>query len=116
MTSSRNEIRAAIIEAISESKELRATIMSIPERVEKTVEEFTPVLTGETVKSITTTHRKTPYRKLSTRRIKIGEVYSDDDPERVGAINYGRHEGDSGQTEGAFMFQRAASVWESVEL
>jgi len=110
-TSSTKDIRDALLDAINGSAELRAEIMAIPEKVEKTVEHFTPVLTGETVKSISTTHRKTPYKRLSTRRIKIGEVYSDDDPERVAAIEYGRHQGDSGTSPEWAMFRKAAAWW-----
>lgn len=107
-----DEIRSAIMEAVSESKTLRAELMAFPEKVEKTVEHFTPVLTGQTVKSVTTKHRRSPYRKLSTRRTKIGEVYSDDDPARVGAIEYGRgDDAEHGGTEGAYMFTRAAAYW-----
>lgn len=111
MTSSENDIRKAITDAINDSTELREWVMSVPEKIEQTVEHFTPVLTGETVKSIATRHRKTPYRRLSTRRIKIGQVYSDDDPVRVAAIEYGRHDGDKGTTEGAHMFAKAVSWW-----
>ena len=115
-TSSRNEIRDDIAEAVSDSAELRSLLMGLPERIEKTVESLTPYLTGETVKSITTTHRKTPYKRLSTRRIKIGEVYSDDDPERVGAIEYGRHAGEHGEAPEWAMFRRAASILDASEL
>lgn len=112
-----DEIRDALLEAINEDPkgELRALLMGFPERIEKTVEEFTPVLTGQTVKSISTKHRRTEYKRLSTRRIKIGEVFSDDDPVRVGAIEYGRNDTDEhgGSPEHA-MFRRAAAYWDSV--
>lgn len=111
-SSSRAEIQKAILDAINESVELRATIESIPEQIEKTVEEFTPILSGETVKSIETKHRKTKYKKLSTRRIKIGEVYSDSDPARVNSIEYGRSaEDDNGDTPEFAMFRKAAAEW-----
>lgn len=117
MTSSDREIKAAILEAINESAELRAVIESVPEKVEKTVEVFTPVLTGETQKSIETKHRKTAYKKLGTRRIKIGEVFSDSDPARVASIEYGRGaDSERGATEEAAMFRRAAAVWNDMDL
>lgn len=116
MTSSNNEIRDALLEAINESAELRAAIEAVPDKVAETVRAFTPVLTGETKASIEVKARRTPYLKLSTRRVKLGEVYSDDPPARVGAIEYGRHNGEHGQTEGAYMFTRAAAVWDAAEL
>ncbi len=116
MSSTADEIRQAIIDAINEDKSLLAELASIPGKIEKTVEQFTPVLTGETVRSISVKSRRSELKKLSTRRVKLGEVYSDDDPERVGAIEYGRSDGEHGETEGAYMFQKAAAYWNELDL
>ncbi len=117
--STQKEIEQAIIAAINEDKdgELRDRIMSIPGEIEKTVIEFTPIVTGRTEKSIEVKSRKSEYKRLSTRKINIGEVYSDDDPERIGAIEYGRKPGAKyGESEGAFMFHRAAAAWNETDL
>lgn len=117
MTSTDKEIKAAILESINESKELRALMESIPERVEKTVEGFVPVLTGETKKSIETGHRKSPYRRLGTRRIKLGDVHSTSDPAKVAAIEYGRGEdAEHGATPEFAPFRKAADVWHWLDL
>ena len=108
------EIKQAIIAAINEDPdgELREYVMSIPGEVEKTVQELTPIVTGRTEESIEVKSRRTEYKRLSTRKINIGEVYSDDDPERIGAIEYGRKPGAKyGESEGAFMFHKAAALW-----
>ncbi|MFN6550668.1 hypothetical protein ACP6C7_18865 [Mycolicibacterium septicum] len=113
MSSSRAEIQRAILDEINKSTALFAELESIPEQVEKTVEEFTPVLTGETKKSIEVKHRKTALKKLSTRRVKLGEVYSDEDPAKVNTIEYGRSDADdNGGTPEFAMFRRAAAEWD----
>lgn len=117
MTSSRSEFEKEILEKISEDKELLRKLESIPEKIERTVEELTPVLTGETKRSISVTSRKTALKKLSTRRVKLGTVFSEDDPKRVSAIEYGRAETDEhgGSPEWA-MFRQAAARWQDVEI
>lgn len=117
-TSSKKDIERAIVAAINEDSdgELRALVMSIPERVEQTVRELTPILTGETERSIEVKSRKSEYKRIGTRRIKIGDVFSDDDPVRVNAIEYGRKKGDHGTTPEFAMFRKAAAIWQQVEL
>ena len=111
------EIKAAILESINESKELRALLESIPERVEKTVEGFVPVLTGETKASIETGYRRTPYKRLGTRRIKLGDVHSTSDPARTAAIEYGRGEdAEHGATPEFAPFRKAAAVWDDLDI
>lgn len=124
--SSLDDFKKALTAAINEDPddELREYVMSVPGKVEETVKEFVPKVptdkeaargigpTGRTEASIEVKSRKSEYKQLNTRRIKIGEVYSDDDHERVGAIEYGRKEGaKQGETQGAFMFARAAAAW-----
>jgi hypothetical protein len=117
VTSSQNEIRDAILDAINEDKEIFVLLNSIPEKIERTVEEFTPVLTGETRKSISVKSRRTALKKLSTRRVTLGTVYSDDDPQRVAAIEYGRGESDEhGGTPEFAMFRKAAAQWDGAEI
>ncbi|ORA38705.1 hypothetical protein [Mycobacterium aquaticum] len=117
MTSSKRDIEKAFIDAINEDPESRRDLEKIPERVADLVREFTPVLTGETEKSIEVALRKTELKKLSKRKVKLGTVYSTSDPERVGAIEYGR---DASDTNGASpewaMFRRAAAAFENMEL
>jgi hypothetical protein len=117
MTSSNSEIRDAILEAINNDAELFAELEALPDKIADTVREFTPILTGETVKSIEVKARRSAIKRLSTRLAKLGEVYSDDDPERVGAIEYGRGETDKhGGTPEFAMFRRAAAVWNTAEI
>ena len=119
LTSSRNEIRDAILAAINEDKngDLRRAIMDIPDKVADTVQQLTPVDTGTAKASIEVQARKTAYKRLSTRRIKIGEVYSDDDPAKIATLEYGRGASDdNGPTEEFAMFRRAAALWDDVDL
>jgi hypothetical protein len=120
-----SDFKQAIIAAINEDPddELRSLLMSIPERIEKTVKDFTPVggakdpHPGRTLESIEIKSRRGEYKRLSTRPVKIGEVFSDDDPERVMAIEFGRHEGDKyGATPEFAMFRKSAAAWNQVEL
>ncbi len=116
MTSSNREIRDALFEAINDDTELLRELEAIPDKVAETVREYTPVLSGETVKSIEVKARRTAIRKLTTRRVSLGEVYSDDDPERVNAIEFGRGETDKhGGTPEFGMFRRAAAAWNAAE-
>jgi hypothetical protein len=106
-----------VLRKINENKELRAKLEAIPKLVEKTVEELTPVDTGETLASIEVKSRRSELKRLSTRRTKLGTVFSDDDPERVNSIEFGRGaESEHGGTEGAYMFTRAAARWQDAKL
>lgn len=119
MTSSRNEIKNAILAAINEDKsgELRRTIMAIPDKVADTVQQLTPVDTGTAKASIEVQARKTAYKRLGTRRIRIGEVFSEDDPQKIATLEYGRGASDdNGATEEFAMFRRAAALWNDVDL
>jgi hypothetical protein len=112
MTSSRSEFEKEILEKISADPELRERIEAVPDAVAETVQSFTPVLTGETVASIEVKSRRSPWKRLSYRRIKVGTVLSESDPKRVAAIEYGRSEtDDNGGTPAAAMFRRAAAAW-----
>ncbi len=112
MSSSRSDIQREILAAINDNAALFAELESIPEQVEKTVEEFTPVLSGDTKRSIEVKHRKTALKKLSTRRVKLGEVYSDEDPAKVNTIEYGRSAtDDNGATPEFAPFRKAAAHW-----
>jgi hypothetical protein len=117
MTTSRTEFERELLREISEDKELRAKLEAIPKLIEKTVEQLTPVLTGETVKSVEAKSRRSELKKLSTRRTKLGEVFSDDDPERVAAIEYGRSASDEhGEAPEWAMFRKAAARWQDAKL
>jgi predicted nuclease with TOPRIM domain len=117
MTSTRDEFERAILEKISEDKELLAKLAEVPAKIEKTVEELTPVLTGETVKSIEVKSRRSELKKLSTRRTRLGEVYSDEDPAKVNAIEFGRGaDDDNGPTPEFAMFRRAAARWQDARI
>ncbi len=118
MTNQR-EIRDAILAAINEDKDgaLRRTIMAIPDKVADTVQMLTPVDTGTAKSSIEVQARKTAYKRLSTRRIKIGEVFSEDDPAKIASLEYGRGASDdNGPTEEFAMFRRAAAIWDAMDL
>lgn len=117
MTSSRKEIEDAILEAIAEDQELRAQLEAIPDKVADTVQSFTPVDSGTAKASIEVQARRTPYRRLGTRRIKIGEVFSEDDPAKINTLEYGRGEqDDNGPTPAFRMFTRAAAVWDGTNI
>lgn len=117
MASSRKEISDAILAAINDDTELRATIEGIPDQVADTVQSFVPVDTGEAKASIDVKARRTAYKKLSTRKVKIGTVLSEDDPAKIGTLEYGRGaDDDNGPTEEYAMFRRAAAVWNAVDL
>lgn len=118
-SSSKKDIEKAIIAAINEDTDgqLRELVMGIPERVEQTVRELTPILTGETERSIEVKSRKSEYKRIGTRRIKIGEVYSDEEPAKVNSLEFGRSADDEhGATPEFAMFRKAAAVWQQVEL
>lgn len=117
MTSSRKEIEDAILEAIAEDQELRTKLEAVPDAVADTVQSFTPVDTGTAKASIEVQARRTPYKRLGTRRIKIGEVFSEDDPAKINALEYGRSDADdSGGTPQFAMFRRAAAAWDGTTL
>lgn len=102
----------AILAAISDNAELRAKLEVIPEAIEATVLELTPVLTGEFADSIEVKSRRSEWRKLSTRSTKIGEVYSDSDPALVNTLEFGRGADEKfGATTEFSMFRRAAARW-----
>ena len=113
----RDDIRRAIFEAVAKSDQLRALIDTVPDRVAATVASLTPVDTGTAKASIEVKARRTPWKRLSTRRIKVGEVYSDDDPAKIATLEYGRKASDdNGATPEFAMFRKAAARWEAVEL
>jgi hypothetical protein len=117
MTSSRDEFERAILEEINSDKELLRKLETIPKLIEATVEELTPVLTGETVKSIEVKSRKSELKKLSTRRVKLGEVYSDEDPAKINTIEFGRSASDEhGATPEFAPFRKAAARWTDAKL
>lgn len=117
-TPSAADIKKAILEAVNrDTGDVRRDLMELPDKLANTLREFTPVLTGRTEKSIEVKTRKSELKKLSTRRTKIGSVYSDDDPERVAAIEYGRGaDQEHGATPEFAMFRRAVAAWEDREL
>ncbi len=119
MASSKKDIEKAIVAAINEDADgqLRELVMGVPERVADTVREFVPVLTGETKASIEVKSRKSEYKRIGTRRIKIGEVYSDEDPAKVNTIEFGRSaEDEHGATPEFAPFRKSAALWRWVEL
>jgi hypothetical protein len=117
MTSSHDEIEDAILDAINEDDELRARIEAVPDKLADTVQAFTPVDTGTAKASIEVKARRTAYKRLSTRRVKIGTVYSDDDPAKINSLEYSRSESDNnGGTPEFAMFRRAAAVWNETEI
>lgn len=114
----RKDIEKAIIAAINaDAEDLRKDLQTLPEKVADTVRQLTPVLTGETEASIEVKSRKSELKKLGTRRTKLGEVYSDDDPERVNSIEFGRGaDEEHGETPEHAMFRRAAALWQNIDL
>lgn len=117
MASTRSEIRRALLDAINEDKELRALVEGVPDKVAGTVEALTPVDEGTARRSIEVKARRTAYKRLSTRRVKIGSVYSDDDPAKINALEFGRGaDTEHGETPEFAMFRRAAARWADMEL
>lgn len=117
MNSSREDYERAIVEAISNDTQLRARIEAVPDQVAATVASFVPVDTGTAKASIEVKARRSPWRRLSTRRIKVGEVFSDDDHSKIATLEYGRGASDEhGATPEFAMFRKAAMRWEDVEL
>ncbi|MGB3352687.1 MAG: hypothetical protein WBB00_07925 [Mycobacterium sp.] len=117
MTSTSAEIRAALIEAVNESAALRTLIEAVPDQVSAAVTSFVPVDTGTAKASIEVKARRTAYKRLTTRRIKIGEVYSDDDPAKIGTLEYGRGANDeNGPTEEFAMFRKGAALIDGTDL
>ena len=117
MTSSRSDFEKAILEEISKDDDLRARIEAVPDKVAATVVALVPVDTGTAKASIEVKARRSPWKRLSTRRIKVGEVFSDDDPAKINTLEYGRSESDNnGPTEEFAPFRRAAARWQDVEI
>lgn len=117
MTSSWAEIEKAILDAIAEDTELRASLEAVPDKVAATVASLVPVDTGKAKASIEVKARRSPYKRLSPRRIKIGEVYSDDDPAKINTIEYGRSESDNnGSTPEFAPFRRGAAAFDAVDI
>lgn len=111
-SSSRAEIQKAILEAINESAELRATIEAAPDQLAGMVRANMPVDTGEAKLSVEVKARRTPYKRLTTRRITVGTVFSDDDPAKINTLEYGRSASDdNGETPEFAPFRRAAAEW-----
>jgi hypothetical protein len=117
MTSTRNEFEDEILAAISADNDLRARIEAVPDKIAATVTELTPVDTGTAKASIEVKARRSPWKRLSTRRIKLGEVFSDDDPAKINTLEYGRAEtDDNGGTPEFAMFRKAAARWRDAEI
>ena len=117
MSSSQKDFEDAILEKISEDAGLRARIEAVPDRVAATVTELVPVDNGELKGSIEVKARRSPWKRLSRRPIKVGEVFSDDDPAKVNTIEYGRSESDdNGGTPEFAPFRRAAARWIDAEI
>jgi hypothetical protein len=112
MANSTDDFEDAILQAISEDAELRAKLDLIPEAIEATVVELMPVDTGEAKLSVEVKHRRSEWKKLSTRATKIGEIYSDDEPGKIQTLEFGRGEDDKhGATPEFAPFRRAAARW-----
>ncbi|MGV0578979.1 hypothetical protein ABQE57_07970 [Mycolicibacterium elephantis] len=112
-----DEIERAILDEIAKDAELRVELERIPDRVADTVRSFVPIDTGTAKASIEVKGRRTPYRRLGYRPIKIGTVRSDDDPAKVNALEYGRGAtAEHGATPEFAMFRKAAARWMDVEL
>lgn len=112
-----DDFEDAILDEISKNAELRAKLEVIPEAIEATVLELTPVLTGEFAESIEVKSRRSEWQKLSTRSTKLGEVYSDSDPALVNTLEFGRGDSDEhGGTPAFAMFRRAAARWFDYEI
>ncbi|MCV7221536.1 hypothetical protein [Mycolicibacterium elephantis] len=112
-----DEIERAILDEIANDAELRAQLERIPDRVADTVQSFVPVDTGTAKASIEVQGRRTPYKRLGYRPIKIGTVRSDDDPAKVNTLEFGRGAtAEHGATEAFYMFTKAAARWTDVEL
>ncbi|BBY82287.1 hypothetical protein H7I53_13665 [Mycolicibacterium pulveris] len=112
-----DEIERAILSEIANDAELRAELERIPDRVAETVRSFVPVDTGTAKASIDVKARRTPYKRIGYRPIKIGTVRSDDDPAKVNTLEYGRGAtSEHGATEAFYMFAKAAARWRDIEL
>jgi len=108
----KTDIQRAILDALNESPEVFRKLEEIPERVAETVVVLMPEDTGEAKQSIEIKARKTAIKRLSTRRVKLGQVYSDDDPAKINTLEFGRsEEDDSGATPEFAVFRRAAALW-----
>jgi hypothetical protein len=117
MTSSHDEIEAAILQAINDSRELFTLLEGVPDEIGKTVASFVPVDTGTAKASIEVKARRTALKRLTKRRAKLGEVYSDDDHAKIATLEYGRDAtDDNGPTPEFAMFRRAVMAWEGLEL
>lgn len=117
MTTSRTEFERELLREISEDKDLRARIDAVPDKVAATVTALMPVDTGEAKASVEVKARRSEWKRLSPRRIKVGEVYSDDDPAKINTIEYGRGaEDDNGPTPEFAPFRKAAILWQDSKL
>lgn len=117
MSSTSKQIRDAILQAINENTELRELIESVPEQVAETVAEGVPVDTGTAQKSIEIKARRNAYKKLSTRRTRVGTVRSDDDFEKIMTLEFGRDATDDNGASPEFaMFRKAAQIWKDKDL
>lgn len=106
------DFEKAVMAAINEDTELRDLIEGVPDQIADTVQSFVPVDTGEAKASIEVKARRSPYKRLSTRKVKIGTVLSDDDPAKVNSLEFGRSgDNETGETEEFAMFRRAAAIW-----
>ncbi|MHA3020137.1 hypothetical protein ACXPWS_07655 [Mycobacterium sp. BMJ-28] len=117
VTSTPKEIEKALIAAINEqTPNLRRKLESLPDRGADLVRAFMPVRTGAARDSVRVDKRKSELKKLSTRKTKLGRVYSDGDPKKMAAIEYGRHNGEQGDTPEFAPFRRAANALRNLEL
>ncbi|SHU12573.1 Uncharacterised protein [Mycobacteroides abscessus subsp. abscessus] len=107
-----SDIERALLDAINKSDSLRRELGAYPDKVADTVREFTPTRTGETRRSIEDIQaRNIDFERIGTHPVKIGEVFSDEPADKIASIEYGRKHGNHGETQGAFMFARAAAYW-----
>jgi hypothetical protein len=117
MTTSSRDFEDEILQKISEDDDLRARIEAVPDKIAATVAELTPVRTGTAKASIEVKARRSPWKRLSTRPIKVGEVFSDDDPAKIATLEYGRGaDAKDGGTPEFAMFRRSAARWEDAEI
>lgn len=117
MADSQQEFADEILQKISEDDDLRARIEAVPDKIAKTVADFTPVRTGTAKASIEVKARRSPWKRLSVRAIMVGEVYSDDDPAKINTLEYGRGaDAKDGGTPEFAMFRKAAALWEGAEI
>lgn len=99
------DIQRAIAEAMVESRDLPAEFDRFLDEVADTVRDLSPVGTGKFRNSIKARRLRNRLDAGALRRgASIGQVYSDDDPEKVAAIEFG-----TSDTEEFAPFRKAAA-------